>query len=286
MRKNWGSDHYEGGAWLPFNWYSIPVTKGLLFATVGTFLAFFFLGQGGGPVATAVAFESSHWLTRPWTWFLYPFLETPSIWILLTLYVLYSWGGMLERSWGSLNFAVLFFAFTAISALAFVIPLYLMGQPVLLIGLSMPLMCLLTAWAALDPELEVGFWGVPVKAKFLAAMWVGLNFFMFGQSHGNPWLAFFTLVGPAAAFFYVRKLPRLNLGGLPGMPRIPRAGRASRPQPLLREDPPRGSRETREPRERVPGSPNPLRRRQEQQEIERLRRLLGEDDDGRPTPLN
>ena len=31
MRPNWGGERrYEGGRWLPFNWYAIPVTRTLL----------------------------------------------------------------------------------------------------------------------------------------------------------------------------------------------------------------------------------------------------------------
>jgi membrane associated rhomboid family serine protease len=274
MRPSWGGQRrYEGGSWLPFNWYSIPVTRALLFTTVGVFLLFFLTGQHRSIVWALVPFRSESWYLQPWTWFTYPFMETPSLWILLTLYILYAMGGMLERSWGSANYAVLFFAFTVIGALAFLIPLYLLGKPVVLTGLYIPLTALITAWAALDPELEVSFWGLPVKAKFLAAMWVALNYFYFGMQYGDPILALFVLAAPAAAFFYVRKLPRLNLG----TPTL------RRDTGYLREEPRDRDYGRREPRERIEReqtrSRNPFRRRQEQAEIERLKKLLGEDDD-------
>ena len=269
MRRSWGDDsggrYYEGGRWLPFNWQSIPVTRTLLFATVATFLLFFFTGQSSGPIGTWIPFVSQAWYLRPWTWFTYPFLELPSFWILITLYVLYSMGGMLERSWASANFAALFFAFTGVGALGFVPAYYLLGKPVVLVGLSLPLVALITAWAAMEPELEVSFWGIIVKAKFLAAVWVALIYFQMGMAY-DPITALFSLAAPAAAFFYVRKLPRLNLDV---------RFRPARREPLLREDRPRRERP---PRESVPGQ-NPLRRRQEREEMERLRRLLGDDDD-------
>jgi len=295
MRPTWGNDRrYEGGSWLPFNWYSIPVTRFLLFATVGTFLLYFFTGQSSGAVGQWIPFISRPplWYTRPWTWLTYPFLELPSFWILLTLYVLYAFGGMLERSWGSLNFAVLFAVFTVIGALAFVPAFYVLGRPVILVGLAVPLTAMVTAWAALDPELETCFWGVPVKAKFIAAAWVALSYFQFGVSYNDPVLALFILAAPVAAFFYVRKLPRLNLGQGRSAPRRygdrwapdledrPRGGLRG----LLRDDSDREERPRRkggEERERSGGF-NPLKRRQEQAEMERLRKLLGEDDDGRP----
>lgn len=271
MRSNWGgSSRYSGGAWLPFSWDSIPVTRAFLIATVATFLLFFFTGQFSGPVWEWLPFRTASdsgftWLLRPWTWFTYPFMELPSFWIIISLYILYSLGGMLERSWGSRNFAVLFLAFSAIGALAFVPTLYLFGKPVQLDGLTIPLTALITAWAALDPEAEVNFWGVTVKTKLVAALWVGLTYFSFGLQYRDPFLALFVLAAPAAAWCYVRKMPRLSLGYRAPAPR--------RPEPLLREEP--LGRE----RERVNKGFNPLRKRQEQMEIERLRKLLGDDDD-------
>ncbi|MFN3653310.1 MAG: rhomboid family intramembrane serine protease [Armatimonadota bacterium] len=275
MRSSWGNDRGYGGSnqWLPLSLHSIPVTRALLIATVVTFLLFFFTGQDSSFVARYVPFIPEGWYYRPWTLFTYPFLELPSIWILLALYVLYGMGGMLERAWGSRNFAALFFAFTAIGAVAFLIPYYLFGVSVPLLGLHIPLAALVTAWAALDPELEVSFWGFPLKAKVLAGVWVALIYFQMGMQLRSPLLALFVLAAPAAAYFYVRKLPRLNLSRLS----LPQRSRPAprRREPLLREEP--AERE----RERVSGF-NPLRKRQEQAEIERLRKLLGEDDEDRP----
>jgi membrane associated rhomboid family serine protease len=279
MRPNWGNQgRYEGGSWLPFNWYSIPATRFLLFATVGTFIAFFLFGQNSGLVAEWVPLVSLGdwtWIKRPWTLVTYPFLEMPGLWYLLTLYLLYSYGGMMERAWGSWNFLVLFFAFSAIGALSVGIGSAVLGQPAALAGLGVPLCALVTAWAALDPELETNFWGVPVKAKFIAAVWVAMLFIQFGMGNRLA-LAPFVLVGPAAAFLYVRKMPRLNIS-IPGR-------RQNRWAPDLRDTPrERPRRET--PRESVGGF-NPLRRRREQAEMERLRKLLGEDDDDRPRTRN
>lgn len=280
MRSNWGGNSgYTGGSWLPFSWHAIPVTRALLFSTVGIFLLFFFTGQFAGPVWQWLPFQTGglEWLTRPWTWVTYAFLETPSLWVLITLYVLYSMGGMLERSWGSRNYALLFFAFTAIGALAFVPASYLFGKPVLLHGLSLPLMALVTAWAALDPELEISFWGVPMKAKLLAAIWVALNYFNFGLQYRDPLFAIFSVAPAAAAWFYVRKMPRLNMGfRAPGQSAYGGSRSSSYREPLLRDEPrpPRGAE-----REQVKRGFNPLRKRQEQLEIERLRKLLGDDDD-------
>jgi len=281
MRPNWEDGRerrYEGGAWLPFNWAAIPVTRALLFGTVGAFLLVFFTGGLAGPVGRRLVFQSGDWWLQPWSVLTYAFLEQPDIWLVVTLYVLYRYGGSLERAWGSVNFLVLFLGFTAIGALAFVPAALLLGEAVILVGLGVVLTALVTAWAAMDPELEVSVFGLVVKAKFIAAVWVALSYFRFGSLYG-PVMALFILAAPAAAFFYVRKLPRLNLSGpRPGSTR--REFDPDRWAPDLREDPlprRRGERP-----EQIRSGFDPLRKRREQQEIERLRRLLGEDDDDRP----
>lgn len=250
-----------GGSWLPFRLDSVPVVRGILVAVVASFLVFFFARSA----VLWMPFRADAW-TRPWTWFTYAVLETDPIGVLFQGFWLYVVGGMLERAWGSRNFLAIFLAFTAIAALAFVPAYYLLGTPVQLAGLVLPLSALTVAWAALDPELEVLLWGVlPLKAKLIALLDVLLVYFFFGFAYG-PVAALFTLAGPAAAFYYVRKMPRLDLSW--SVPSVRR--RARRP---ARETP---------PRERLPGGIP--RSRREQEELARLRKLLGEDDEGDRMP--
>lgn len=267
MRSTWGSGsgNYGGGGWLPFSLHNVPVVRGLLIAAAVAFLLFFFTFAAGSPIYHWLAFQAGRWSTRPWTWLTYPVMVTSPLSLLFAGYWLYLVGGSLERSWGSRSFAVLFFTFAALAALAFVPAFYLLGASVSLAGLWLPLSALTVAWAALDPEMEIWFWGIlPLKLKALALIDVLLTYFSFGFAYG-PVVGLFALAGPAAAYFYVRKMSRLNLAfGRRQAPRI---------RPLLRPEPP--------PRERAP-RPSLLRRRQEQREIERLRKLLGEDDDSNP----
>ena len=135
----------------------------------------------------------------------------------------------------------------------------------------------------------LSFAGIPLTAGFVGKFVV----FRSAINEGAwPLVLVAVLASAAAAFFYVRKMPRLNLSSprqrprrygdrwAPDLDERPR-GRLSG---LLRRDPeseerPRPSAEE---RERSGGGFNPLKRRQEQAEMERLRKLLGEDDDGRP----
>lgn len=291
MRPTWGgSERRGGGSPFSISWYAIPVTRFLLFSMVALFFAYYMLDQQRSPIWSWLPFVARGsgdltWAWQAWRWVTYTLLEF-DVWILISLYILYSIGGMLERSWGSVNFAVLYAAFSAIGAVALGAGSVLLNHPILLLGPSITLTALVTAWAALDPELDVTFFGAPLKAKVIAYIWIGLMVYRFLMM-GGIFLAVFALAAPAAAFFYVRKMPRLNLslGGRrdswrPGLREEPR----DRWAPDLRED--RDDRPTHEPRspedrERVGGF-NPLRKRQEQIEIERLRKLLGEDDDGKP----
>jgi membrane associated rhomboid family serine protease len=280
MRSNWGGGGWArggGGSWLPFSLGGIPVVRGLLIAITATFLVHFATFQSGAPLVRWLAFSAGapDWYVKPWTWLTYALLEVEFLNLLFQGFWLFVVGSILERSWGSRNFLALFFIFAAISALGFVPAYYLFGAPVALVGLVLPLSSLTVAWAAMDPEQEIFLWGVlPLKLKTLALIDVLIVYFSFGFGYG-PLPALLTLVGPAAAFYYVRKLPRLDLGF---------QARPSRREPLLREDRPGRERPPRErvPRESAPGL-NPLRRRQEREEMERLRKLLGEDDDSSAT---
>ena len=279
MRSNWDDGrkrrYRSGSPWLPFDWSSIPVTRGILIAALATFLTFFFTGQMGGIVWQLVPFQVTQWY-KAWTWFTYPFLEIPSLFTIFTVLILYQIGGSLERSWGSLNYLVLFLAVSALSALAFVPATLLLNRPMLpLLGFDLPLVAMVTAWAALDPDLKVCYWGLQVRAKTIALIFAFLIYVQIGMALNDPLIAAFCFVGPLLAFLYVRKMPRLNLGrpsfSLPRRPRTERPPRLMREEFMDEDDLPG--------RERVPGSSrNPLRRRQEQMEIERLKKLLGEDD--------
>jgi membrane associated rhomboid family serine protease len=268
-----------GGGWLPFSLASVPVVRGLLIAAAIGFLSFFFtLGQGT-PLLRLLEFRTTgmDW-ARIWTWATYGVMVTSPIALLFQGFWLYIVGGSLERTWGARNFLALFLIFSAIGAVAFIPATLIFGVPVALHGLILPLAALTVAWAALDPDLEIRLWGVlPIRLKTIALVNVLLVYFFFGFQYG-PIVALFTLAAPAAGFYYVRKMPRLNLG-TGGIGEA--FGRGRRQEPLLREDPPRRRREDPISRERV-SRPNPLQRRKEQEELERLRKLLGEDDDGRP----
>lgn len=247
----------------------------MLIAAACTFLAIFLSGGPGSAswwqwlIVQVGGRGDLGWLVRPWSWLTYPLVTVDFIRLLFGCLWFYWCGGTLERAWGSRNFAVLLAAFTVISVFGLAIGSFLFDTPATLAGFLLPTASLIVAWAAMDPDEEIRFYGIfPVKLKFLALIDVLIVYFSYGM--GQPLFGFFALLGPLAAYLYVRKMPRLNLSlDLPF-----RSRRQPARQPYLRMP--------EEDRERVSGF-DPLRKRREQEEIARLRRLLGEDDDDRPT---
>ncbi len=253
--------------------------RGVLIAGAAFFLLYFLAFPLRGPLVEWLRFtiagrSDPGWVLQPWAWLTYPIVITDPVALLFGGYWFYMCGGVLERAWGSRNFAVLLASFTFITVLGFILAALIFDVAFRLAGLWLPTTALLVAWAAMDPEQEIRFWGIlPLKMKMLAAISVALVYFYFGLSYGplGPIIGIFALAGSAAAYIYVRKMPRLDVGFA-----LSRPQRRPEPQSYLRIPP--------DDREKVRGF-NPLRKRQEQEEIARLKKLLGEDDDDRPAAL-
>jgi membrane associated rhomboid family serine protease len=266
----------SGGGFMPFAFRHVPVVRNVLIASAAIFLLYFLVFPLRPLIGEWLVYQADGglgWLLKPWTWFTYVLLNLDPWGMLFGGYFFYMVGGMLERSWGRRNFVVLFAAVTAICALAFVPASYIFQVPFSLAGWLLPVSSLFVAWAAMDPDQEINLYGVlPVRIKWLAIADVLIIYFTYGFRYGalGPIIGLFALAGPAAAWFYVRKMPRLAIGFRPAGPRR---------EPLLREEPRRREPTGREREDVKRGGFNPLRKRQEQMEIDRLRKLLGDDDD-------
>jgi len=189
----------------------IPFTKSLLVANLLTFLLVE-LFHADKLLLYLGFMQPGEFPINIWTAVTYPLLGCGSILCLIfSLYWLWLAGGSLERSWGSINFAVFFFAVSALTAASLAAGSYLTGAPVALAGLLVPLAAVTVAFGLLNPEEQILFMCIiPLKLKYLALLSAVLLFISFGSQH--LLLGVFSLAGCAAAYWYVRSGRRLNLG--------------------------------------------------------------------------
>ena len=182
-----------------------PVTVGLLLANVATFLMWFFTRLN---FAGALGFSSSAVAARPWSLLTYPVVSYGIYDVVLGGYMLWLFGGSLERAWGSRRFAWFFGAVTGITSGSLWIGSLLLHAPAFLAGLWLPLSALVVAWCLMNlTAVVLLFFVLPVQARVLAWLDVALTYFGYGSAYG-PWLAFFALAGCGFAYLYLRGLPR------------------------------------------------------------------------------
>lgn len=182
-----------------------PVTLGLLLANVATFLIWFFTRANFGG---ALLFSSSAVAARPWSLLTYPVVSYGIYDVVLGGYMLWLFGGSLERAWGSRRFAWFLAAVTVITSGSLWVGSLLLDTPTLLSGLWLPLSALVVAWCLMNlTAVVLLFFVLPIQARYLAWLDVALTYFGYGSAFG-PWLAFFALAGCGFAYLYLRGLPR------------------------------------------------------------------------------
>src|SRR3989475_4710967 len=153
-----------------------PVTWTVLGANVLTFVVAF---VGGGSLLN-LAFYAPEFLLRPWTAFTYPLLGVGGIfWLFLGGYVLWMFGGSLERAWGWRGYTVFLLAVSGSSAAALWLASVLLGRGAGLVGFGMPLAAVTVAWASINPyERVLLYFALTADARclrFLAAFFVAIS---------------------------------------------------------------------------------------------------------------
>ena len=175
-----------------------PVTWAVLGANVLTFAVAFVGGSG----LLSLAFYAPEFLQRPWTAFTYPLLGVGGIfWLLLGGYVLWLFGGSLERAWGWRGYTVFLLAVSGSSAAALWLAGELLGRGAALAGFGMPLAAVTVAWAAINPyERVLLYFALPVEAR-----WLGILAAVFVVISQPFPLGVFALAGCGVAWWYVRQ---------------------------------------------------------------------------------
>jgi membrane associated rhomboid family serine protease len=140
----------------------------------------------------------------PWTLLTYVIAQ-PNNFLSILFNGLWLWwvGGSLERSWGSQRFGW----FVGISSLITSVALYLgclaLQHDHELAGLSLPIVAMTVAWAAINPFEELTFNFIfKVKAWQLGALVV--IFMLFVQFSQAPLLGLFALLNPIFAYYWTK----------------------------------------------------------------------------------
>ncbi len=229
-----------------------PITWALIIANGLTFLLGF---MGSGFLQSALVFGTGTFLQQPWTLLTYPLVARDHIlWVLLSAYILWLFGGSLERAWGSRQYAVFLALVTVTSALGLEVGSILTGGFVQLAGVALPLASIVVVWATMNPsEVLLAYFVIPIQARWLGLIVLVLTVFSFPFP-----LGIFALAGPAVAVWFLRwgRYGRL----------LPRGGRS----------PSRGARARDQDRRTV----NPIvwfRRWRQRRRFRRLVRTLGPD---------
>jgi hypothetical protein len=207
---------------------SCPITWCVIVANAATFVLAF---VGAGGFWGALVFHTSILATAPWTILTYPLIGAGGIlWVLVGGYMMWLFGGSLERAWGRVDYLRFLVLVTAATALGLWLGAALLAQSATLAGLALPLAAATVAWAAINPsERLLLYFVLPIEARWLAVGTTVLVFFSFRFP-----LGLFALAGCASAWWYVRRGRFMFTGGSRRRParQAPERERATTLNPL------------------------------------------------------
>ncbi len=180
---------------------SCPITWFVIGANALTFVVAF---VGGGALWGALVFRTEAILEAPWTILSYPLVGAVGaggiLWILLGGYMMWLFGGSLERAWGAVDYVRFLVLVSAATAIGEWVGAILLGRSASLAGFAMPLAAATVAWAAINPsERLMLYFVLPIEARWLGLGAAVLVFFSFRFP-----LGVFALAGCAVAWWYVR----------------------------------------------------------------------------------
>jgi membrane associated rhomboid family serine protease len=165
---------------------------------------------GGGSPWAPFIFTTNGIAAAPWSVLTYPLIGAGGIlWVLLGGYMMWLFGGSLERAWGRMDYIRFLLLVTVATSLGLWIGAALLGRSASLAGLGLPLAAATVAWAAINPsERLLLYFVLPIEARWLAVGVAVLVFFSFGFP-----LGLFALAGCAGAWWYVRRGRFMLTGG-------------------------------------------------------------------------
>ncbi|MDR5693839.1 MAG: DUF1751 domain-containing protein [Armatimonadota bacterium] len=187
----------------PSGWFSrlpgdCPVTWTILGANAFTFV---FTFMGAGWLLESLVFRTYVFPSAPWSLVTYLLVgSSHPLWLLLGGYMVWIFGGSLERSWGRRDY-ILFLILTSGTAAIFLwLGSFFTGRATVLAGFWVPLTACVVAWSAINPhERLLLYFVVPIEARWLGILATVLLFFSFPFP-----LGLFPLAGCGLAWWYAR----------------------------------------------------------------------------------
>jgi membrane associated rhomboid family serine protease len=184
-----------------------PVTVLLVVLIVFGFLASWFWAFG---TLGALPFQTDYSLSRPWTFFTYPFCFGPGEILAVIFSCLWLWGvgGIVEREEGSARFAAIWLIASVLSALGIWFGSAILNQPTTLYSPWTPLAALTVIWGTRHPNDPVRFMFVLcITARWVA--WISAALVVFGTQ--PPQMAPFAAISLLVAYLYAaRKIPTFS----------------------------------------------------------------------------
>ncbi|MDQ7843385.1 MAG: rhomboid family intramembrane serine protease [Armatimonadota bacterium] len=175
-----------------------PVTWAVVGANALTFVITFVTRTA---LWSPLVFHPATASAAPWSVVTYPLVSTEILWVLLGGYMLWLFGGSLERGWGARDYLVFLVLTSAASALGLWVGSAVTRIGVALAGLPIPLASAVVAWSVINPrERLLLYFLLPIEARWLGVASAILVFFSFHFP-----LGLFALAGPGAAWWYVRR---------------------------------------------------------------------------------
>ena len=224
-----------------------------------------FFWSGIAPASSPVfwlAFNSLHWMQRPWTLLTWTLAGGGNPFNLLLMCFWAFWVcGSLERSWGLKTFLGFFFGCAALTAISVWIGAQMLGGPFpLLAGLYLAVAAPTVAWCVVNARESIMLYGIfRIPAPVLLALTLVIVWYDLGAQA----IGLFGLTGCGAAYLYARYGRAMGRGYAPS--------RSKTPPPLRMFD-----------EDRVParsGLAGWFRAKQEQRKLEKLWKNSTKNDD-------
>jgi membrane associated rhomboid family serine protease len=175
----------------------IPVTLSLLAANILTFLLVAGLPRVG--LWQYLVFDTRSWPQYFWTFLTWPLVGAGHpLNLVFAMGWFYTFGGSLERSWGSRVFGNCVLVTAALTSLTVWIGSFVAGTG-MLVGLWVLSGAAAVAWALINRREVINFWMLPIPAP----AFVFLGCIIAWYDAGAALIGVFALSGCAAAWWYV-----------------------------------------------------------------------------------